>query len=1013
MTIAEICRLSEEVCTGQLLISVFIDRAIRDPASREADRDFVLRATYPTAPLRSLIEHVAQKLHGQHPKGSAVVRGTYGSGKSHALLALYHVVTAGEEARPVLERWGVPTMPPTEARVAVAQLRAENPPTFWELLFDRAGRPDLNDRVREYPTREDWATLGRERPTLLIVDELEDWFAAQDVEDQARTKAALANLLEAAELTDASLAVVLAVYGTHDELMAIVNRLQPPVWDVGTAEDRQRIVRHRLIDHLDEARAREVVRAYIQTYENVRGELPGLIHLGDLQREMEAAYPFHPFFLQQAYQVYAAMPRHESTRGVVGVCATLLRRLARQRDLILTGDLDVTDEEIASDLRKLDPDLVANAVEDLRQRCAGIGGAPGILGTVLLHSFSPIGMPGATEEQVLLGNLRPGVNINDLRRALEEVRQQTWFLDEANERLVIAREVVLVKQIEQIARARLDTAEGQAQAAEFIRNLIRQTAGGEHLILYPEEPMPVPLMGSALKIVVALEPVSNDRALDLLKGQDNTVVLIAPKPVVRGRITQDREFLLRAMRVIVCEELLKQQTKRSTEVRRLRDQYQRDLGRHLHEAYGQWMRLSRINPLGEEPQFIVRSSECTLSGSAIREAVQKFYDVDSVRQGVAEVLRYQGQMAARGSEEAGLTIRQLAGELRRYAGMPMVLDMSRLEEALRAMVADPSSDSGAVIQVGKALYGYDTPTLPTAISQDWRVWLKRYGPEPPARADVKERTRQELARLREEGMGVGPLRRAVADSLGISTTEVARAIAELINAGEAVLERGAARHPEDGPIASEALPEDGRVWLSEYAPPDSRQAERRILEMVTWAGEEGISVAQVRGQLEMEGLGEPAVRRALRRLRETGQLFLCAPDGQTVLGEEVLDMYLLRLPARYRPPAEPVRARPLRMDFGPYRAFGPLLYEMQSRLPQEARVQDVFITVRPFETGDPLFGRDEELERVAREDAEHRLHWQMTPPLRREALLRLVQRLEERLRGKGEMTVIMTVQGEV
>ncbi|MCL6505347.1 MAG: RHS repeat-associated core domain-containing protein, partial [Pirellulales bacterium] len=76
--------------------------------------------------------------------------------------------------------------------------------------------------------------------------------------------------------------------------------------------------------------------------------------------------------------------------------------------------------------------------------------------------------------------------------------------------------------------------------------------------------------GAALKTVVSLEPMSSEQALELLKGLDNTVVLIAPRPTLRGRLTQDREFLLRALRVLVCEELLKQQTKRQTEVRRLR-----------------------------------------------------------------------------------------------------------------------------------------------------------------------------------------------------------------------------------------------------------------------------------------------------------------------------------------------------------------------------------------------------------------------------------------------------------
>ena len=1012
MTIAEICRLSDEVRTGELLISVFIDRAIKDPASKEADREFVLRATYPTAPLRSLAEHVAQKLSGRHPKGSAVIRGTYGSGKSHALLALYHLVAAGEGARPVLGRWGVQATLPAGARVAVVQLRAENPPTLWELLFRRAGRADLHEQVREYPTREDWAALGKERPTLLIVDELEDWYAAQEEGEQARTRAALANLLEAAELPDVPLAVALAVYGTHDELMAVVNRLQPPVWDVGTAEDRQKIVRHRLIDSLDEARAREVVRSYVDAYENVRSELPGLASLADLRQEMERAYPFHPSFLQQAYQVYAAMPRHESTRGVVGVCATLLRRLARQRDLILTGDLDVTDEEIASDLRKLDPELVANAVEDLRERCAAVGGAAGILGTILLHSFSPLGTPGATEEQVLLGNLRPRVNINDLRRALEEVRQQTWFVDQVNDRLVISKEVVLVKQIEQMARARLETVEGQAQAAEYLRGLIRQAVGRDHLTLYPEEPLPTPLVSAALKTVVSLEPMSNEQALDLLREQDNTVVLITPKPAVRGRLTQDREFLLRVLRVLVCEELLKQQTKRQSEVRRLRQQY---VGQISDLPYGQWMRLSRLNELGEEPKFIVRPEPCALSADAIQQAIQRVYDVDSVREGLAKLLRHQGRNAARGSEQAGLTVQQLQDGLRRYPGLPMVVDRQRLDQALQAMVADPSLDSGAVVQVGRALYGYEETALPSIISPDWRVWLRKYGPEPPARADVKQRVRQELARAREGGAEVRVLKGAVTEAIGTGTAEAARALAELVAEGEAVLEQGANRYPDDGPLAGEGVQDGGWAWLTEYAPPDARRAKQRVLEMLKQAGEGGMSFAQVRTQLGLEGLGELAIQRAVRQLREAREVGVYTSEGQALLGEGLIpEDCLLRLSRPYWPSPEPrPSGRLFTIPVGPYRFLDQLESDLRSRLPKAAHIREVALEVWPFEASpDPLFGRDEEVRRIAQESIEHRLTWRFDPPIAKDALLTLVQRLRERLGEKGEVTAQMVVQGE-
>jgi len=705
------------------------------------------------------------------------------------------------------------------------------------------------------------------------------------------------------------------------------------------------------------------------------------------------------------------MPRHESTRGVVGVCATLLRRLAWQRDLILTGDLDVTDEEIASDLRKLDPELVANTVEDLRERCAAVGGASGILGTILLHSFSPMGIPGATEEQVLLGNLRPKVNINDLRRALDEVRQQTWFVDEVNDRLVISKEVVLVKQIKQMARARLETVEGQAQAAEHLRGLIRQAVGGEHLTLYPEESLPTPLASAALKTVVSLEPVSDSQALDLLREQDNTVILIAPRPTVRGRLTQDREFLLRVLRVLVCEELLKQQTKRQTEVRRLLQQF---VGQISDLPYGQWMRLSRLNELGEEPKFIVRPEPCTLSAEAIRQAIQKVYDVDSVRQGLARLLRHQGRGAAKGSDQAGLTVQQLHDGLRRYPGLPMPVDGQRLEQALRAMVADSSPDSGAVVQVGKALYGYEGTTLPSIISPDWRVWLKKHGPEPPARADVKQRARQELARAREDGIEVRGLKRAVTEAIGAATTEAARALAELIHEGEAVVEQGSDRYPDDGPIASEVVQDSGRAWLMEYAPPDARRAEQRILEILTQVGQaSGLPYAQIRTQLGLEGIGEPAIQRAMKRLRVTGKVGVYASDGQALMGEAVPDECLLRLPRAYPPPPPP-EGKPFVIPVGPYRLFDQLLSDLRSRLQEAARIREAIISVKPFEASpDPLFGRDEEAYRIAQESIEHRLTWRFEPPISKEALLTLAQRLRGRLEGEREVTVEMTVKGEV
>jgi len=61
VAISQICRLSEEVLTGDLLEAVFIDQAIKDPNSKEADAEFVLQATYPTVPLRGLDDTILVK----------------------------------------------------------------------------------------------------------------------------------------------------------------------------------------------------------------------------------------------------------------------------------------------------------------------------------------------------------------------------------------------------------------------------------------------------------------------------------------------------------------------------------------------------------------------------------------------------------------------------------------------------------------------------------------------------------------------------------------------------------------------------------------------------------------------------------------------------------------------------------------------------------------------------------------------------------------------------------------
>jgi len=1029
MTIQQICQLSEEVRTGELLEAVFIDQVVKDPDSKEADADFVLRATYPTVPLRRLVELMAQKLSGEHPKGTVVIRGDYGSGKSHALLALYHVASLGLEAQSWLDEWNVHGRFPEHIRVALVQLVSENPDTFWELLFERAGRPELNAQIRNYPTREQWADLASDTPTLLIIDELELWFRQLDNgRPKDRTQAGLQNLLEAANRPDVPLAVALSVYGRQPRLMEIINRTQPPSWDVGTAEDRQQIVRHRLISHIVEAKAQQVVARYIQTYQNVRSEFPLLAaRLADLEREMAACYPLHPAFLKQAFQVYAAAPHHESTRGIIYLCANLLRRHAAQRDLILTGDLDIRDENVASDLRKLDPDLVSNAHEDLSQRCQDIDHAEGILGTVLLHSFSPADAAGATLEDVLVGNLRPGLNINELRSEMDRVRGESWFMDEVEERFVVTKEVVLLKRIEQQARALLQKPEGKEKAAEEIRETLRDYISPELVFLYPEDPLPEALAGASLKYVLSLEPITETKAEELLRSRDNTVVLIAPKPALRGRLTHDREMLLRAARLLVCESLLSRRTHRQSDVRGYKRRFEREFKQGLEGYYGHWMRLSRTNELGADPEYVIRKIGCALSVDVIIGAISRENDVEVVKGGLQKLLRYSGVGAPRGVEAAGQTVGQLRRELRSHPGLPMLVDAVQLSEALQSMVQDSHPSTGAVVSVGKALYGYDDRPLPS-LNDDWRVWLKAYAPEPPAPQDVKHAVRQTLADAGRSGMAVQRVKAEVLDELDVPAQDVLRALAELVNEREAVLEQNGdrpstgrcgelvepsgQRFPADGDLTSNAIADTALIWLVDYAPPDDRQARQRIMQLVRDAEPEGIMLGDLKSHLAVEGIEEGAIQRGLERLLQRREV-LAGEEPSLIHDVSLLaDDTVIKLSVG--PPPPPPGTEPFTLPLGPYRLLDQFLRDLRARLREKARIQSARFQVSPMEEApDPLFGRDEELAGLARVTAQHELTCVFTHPVSKTAFLAITENLIGQLEQIEGVLVSVEVSGDV
>jgi hypothetical protein len=148
-------------------------------------------------------------------------------------------------------------------------------------------------------------------------------------------------------------------------------------------------------------------------------------------------------------------------------------------------------------------------------------------------------------------------------------------------------------------------------------------------------------------------------------------------------------------------------------------------------------------------RYAERSENVRLRREEVEGKLRETFDPNAFKDAVAKILRRQGHGKRKGEDLASLTVRQIRDELRREVGLPILGSPteSAFNEALKMMLEDQNEKTGIVVGVGKSIYGYPPNIMPPQpFRDDWRVWLKEYGPEPPAPEDLKAKVRAILAK---------------------------------------------------------------------------------------------------------------------------------------------------------------------------------------------------------------------------------------------------------------------------
>ena len=355
------------------------------------------RRTFLTDGLRHLLTNALLRLSGKGGDPVVELQTNFGGGKTHSMLALYHMVSGIAPSElpgidPVLKDAGVPR--PVQARRAVLVGTAGSPAsghkkpdgttvrTLWgDLAWQLLGKPGYErvadaDKRGVSPGSDALRDIFKKAgPSLILIDE---WvaFLRQLVGKEDMAAGSLdANLTFAQALTEAARAVpdamvVVSVPASEieigggagkeslDRLKNVVGRVEA-TWRPASAEEGFEIVRRRLFQPITDPQlfaARDlVVKAFGELYWGQSQEFPAACRESEYERRIKAAYPIHPELFDRLYNDWSTLDKFQRTRGVLRLMAAVIHTLWVRQDsslLILPANVPIDEQSVRNELTR-------------------------------------------------------------------------------------------------------------------------------------------------------------------------------------------------------------------------------------------------------------------------------------------------------------------------------------------------------------------------------------------------------------------------------------------------------------------------------------------------------------------------------------------------------------------------------------------------------------------------------------------------------------------------------------
>ncbi len=373
------------------------------------------RRTYLTESLSQLLVRAAERTQGRGGDPVIQLQTNFGGGKTHSMLALYHLFSGKRPAdlpgvEQLLAEADIHKLPRVNRVVLVGNRMKPGSPskkedgtevhTLWgELAWQlgmAAGGLEEARRAYELVQKDDenatnpgealQELLSHYAPALILIDE---WvaYARQLLEEQRlpggdfETQFTFAQALtEAVKAVPQTLLVVsLPASDDADEvndievggrrgrealrrLQNVIGRIESP-WRPATQEESFEIVRRRLFKPIrDNAAFKKrdlTARAFADMYREQASEFPPDTREADYEKRIRASYPIHPEVFDRLYNDWSSLARFQRTRGVLRLMAAVIHVLWENGDkspLIMPASLPLDADEVQRELVRHLPD---------------------------------------------------------------------------------------------------------------------------------------------------------------------------------------------------------------------------------------------------------------------------------------------------------------------------------------------------------------------------------------------------------------------------------------------------------------------------------------------------------------------------------------------------------------------------------------------------------------------------------------------------------------------------------